>query len=412
MLTNYTYQERCFAFIIFSINIILIAFSPYLSLGLLFLSLMLAEVFFGKKSYTYFLPLLVFLLAYLASSRGIFETPKDDLSDYYKNFIAFNNGNLMAIFEWGQGVEIGLPVVSAVISLIAPDAPPRLFLFCHFVVIFGLFFWFLNKFFIAKSSSPAIYILVVCLFLGFTGIGNLLRQSYSSIFILASFGYAGRKKFFLLVLATLFHFSAPLMYFLIAWLIRPNKKKLIFTLIASIVLYALVWKFIIPILTQYSFLKLTAYVSGNNDGLELSIIIRAYKEIALLGVVGVIYYLLNYWKSLAAVYFSLMFMMVVILLETVMPGISLRFNHAIISFCIGSIVFYILTAEKNISLISVAIFIPCLFVFKTLSFISNPNDMALFNDKILIYSEPFAYIDFLGEDIPNDKRTWKKLKYQ
>ena len=412
MLTNYTYQKKLFALVIFSFNTILIAFSPYLSLALLFLSLTLAQVFFGKKSYIYFLPLLIILLAYLASSRGIFETPKDDLSDYYKNFIAINNGNLMALFEWGQGVEIGLPIVSLIISLILPEAPPRLFLFCHLVIIFGLFFWYLNKFFIAKSTNPAIYIFVICLFLGFTGIGNLLRQSYSSIFILASFGYVGRKKIFLIMLATLFHFSSPIIYLLISWLIRPNKKKLFFTLISSIIFYALVWQILLPTIDQFSFLKLTAYVTRENEGLELSTIIRAYKEVALLGIVGLAYYFLNYWKSLAAVYFSIIFLTITILLELVLPGISLRINHAIISFCIGPIVFYILTAEKSLSLFSVSIFIPCLFLLKTLSFITNPNDMALFNDKILIYSKPFAYIDFLDEDIPNNKRVWKKLKYE
>ncbi|WP_157939960.1 EpsG family protein [Vibrio cyclitrophicus] len=412
MVTSYKYQQNNITLIIFSINIILLAFSPYLSLGLLFVSLILAEGLYGKKSYLYFLPFIVILLAYLASSRGIFETPKDDLSDYYKNFIALNDGNLLAIFEWGQGIEIGLPVVSAVISLVAPDAPPRLFLFCHLVVIFSLFFLFLHKVFLTKSSSPAIYILVVCLFLGFTGIANLLRQSYASIFLLAAFWYVGRKKYCLLIVATLFHFSSPLIYFLLRWLIQANKKKLIITLISSILFYSVIWKLILPILEQYSFLKLTAYLIKDGEDLDVSIIIRAYKEIFLLCIFGVVYNLLGYWKSLSSVYSSILFLMLVFFLELMLPGISLRITHAVISFCIGPIVFYILCSRKEFSMFSVAVLIPLLFVLKIMSFTNNPNDMALFNDQVIAYSEPFGYIEFLYEDINNDKRNWKIMKYQ
>jgi hypothetical protein len=412
MLPNSIYQKRFFSLILFSINIILIAFSPYLSLGAMFVSLIVAEAYFGKKSYRYFLPFVTLLLAYLASSRGIFETPKDDLADYYKNFITLSNGNFMGLFEFGQGLEIGFPTLSAVISLIAPNAPPRLFLFFHLVFIFSLFFFFLDKLFIAKSSSPAIFICIVCLFLGYTGIANLLRQSYASIFILASFGYVGRKKLTLIVLATLFHFSSPFIYFFIKWFIKPSKVRFIYTLLFSIITYALIWKFILPTLEQYSYLKLGAYLSENNDGLDIVTIVRAYKEIVLFGVFGLVFYFLNYWKSLAAVYFSLTFIMLVILFETVLPGITLRLNHAIISYCIGPLIFYMLTVRKSLSFISIVIIVPFLFVFKTVSFITNPNDMALFNDQTLIYDKPFGYIDFVAEDIPNDKRNWKKLNYQ
>ncbi|MEZ9357189.1 EpsG family protein [Vibrio breoganii] len=411
MSINYTYKEKYLAIVCISSTITLAAFSPYLSLALVFISLILFEVAFGRKYYIYFLPLLVLLLAYLASSRGIFETPKDDLSDYYKNFIALGDGNLFAIFEWGQGIEIGLPIVSAIISFIVPEAPPRLFLFLHLIVIFGLFFWFLHKLFLNRISSPAVFICIVCLFLGYTGIGNLLRQSYSSVFLLASLGYVGRKKVFLLIIATLFHFSAVFIYLLLAWLIRPSKKKIFVTLIATIVVYAVLWKLIRPILEEYSYLKLTAYLMGN-DGLELSVLISVYKEFVLIGIMAYIYYLLGFWKSLNVAYSFILLLILVVFIELILPGISLRLNHALISFCIGPLLFYVLSVKKRISMFSVAIIIPLLFVLKAFSFINNPHDMALFDDQQLIYSNPLGYTSFLNDEIPNDKRDWKHMKYQ
>ncbi len=123
----------------------------------------------------------------------------------------------------------------------------------------------------------------------------------------------------------------------------------------------------------------------------------AYKEIILLGIIGLLFDILKFRDTLDLFYFSLIFLLVTLLLELLMPGISLRFSHAIIIFCIGPLLFSVLTARPEISLISISVVIPCLFVLKIVSFIHNPNDMALFMDKTLIYTEPFAYIDFLNK---------------
>lgn len=94
------------------ISFILLMFSPYLALISIFICALFTSKITNKQSYQIYLPFLIFCLAYLASSRGIFETPKDDLADYYKNFQALSNGNVWAVFEWGGGLEVGFPLIS------------------------------------------------------------------------------------------------------------------------------------------------------------------------------------------------------------------------------------------------------------------------------------------------------------
>lgn len=254
--------------------------------------------------------------------------------------------------------------------------------------------------------------MLTCIFLGFTGIGNLLRQSYASIFILSAFFYEGRKKYGLLIIASLFHFSSPLIYLFIKWLSLAKLRQFLLSVFFLLFTYFVAWKYLYPLLEQVHFLKLTAYLSKSNKGLELSTIIGAYKEIALFGIVGFLYYLLGLSKNLAPLYFSALFISVVVFLENLLPGVSLRFNHAVISFCVGPLMYYILTRTKDAKILAVGLIVPILFILKISSFVNNPNDMALFDDNKLYYSQPFEYINFLDEEISNDKRDWKKMKYQ
>ncbi|MBW3119070.1 hypothetical protein, partial [Providencia rettgeri] len=58
------------------------------------------------------------------------------------------------------------------------------------------------------------------------------------------------------------------------------------------------------------------------------------------------------------------------------------------------------------------IIIPLIFILKIYSFVNNKNEMALFSDGNYFYSTPFEYVDFLTQDISNNKRDWKRLNYE
>ncbi|MEI7251148.1 MULTISPECIES: EpsG family protein [Pectobacterium] len=391
--------------------LLILPFSPYVALILCFPLLTIFEASGEKNKFLYFfiLAVIVILLSYLGSTRGIFETMKDDLSDYYKNFIALSNGNVMAIFEFGGGIEFGFSLVSFLISCIFPYCSPRLFLFFHLVFINALYFIFLHHFLMKKTRNKSLFILVSCLFLGFTGESNLLRQSYSSIFILfALFSNEKNKFFFYIALATIFHFSAVIIFFYLKFFMNINFKRFLVFSISAVLIMATFDMLLEPFLEQYRYLKIDAYLNG--DGVEFSTVISAYKEYLLILVMLFVCFLFNKINAnvlLAAVAWLLS----AAVIEVVMSGMSLRINHVVIVFLTGPLLYFTFMRVKTVGWFFAAVLVPLLFVAKVYSFVENKNDMALFSDGKYFYSTPFGYVDFLTRDISNDKREWKLLKY-
>lgn len=98
-------------------------------------------------------------------------------------------------------------------------------------------------------------------------------------------------------------------------------------------------------------------------------------------------------------------------MEVVMSGISLRINHAIITFLTGPLLYFTFSRSGTINWFFVATLIPLIFVAKVYSFTENKNDMALFADGKFVYATPLEYVDFLTRNVANDRREWKSLKY-
>ncbi|QSX28912.1 EpsG family protein [Shewanella cyperi] len=396
---------------LFSITVLLSVYSPYISLLLCFPLLLLLNLGPSQTKLLKFIVLviLVFFLSYLASSRGIFETAKDDLADYYKNFLAFSRGNYYAFFEFGGGIEVGFSFVSFLISLLFPFCSPRLFLFIHLLVINSFYFIFLHQ--LAKRYDikyDSLLVLVACLFLGYTGESNLLRQSYSSVLILLALLNVTRLKYFLIILASLFHLSAIPVYIFFNYFKSINLKKLFLVLFGSFTLLLSFSIFLGPFLEQYRFLKIDAYLNG--EGVDSTIIINAYKEFFIILALSFFFWLTGrcvkeYWLAL------LSWLLVTATFEVVMSGISLRINHMMIIFLVGPLFYFFFAKDKILQSFFALIFVPILLFGKVYSFSTNDKEMALFSDGVIFHSTPFGYLDFVSEDIPNDKREWKRLKY-
>ncbi len=395
----------------FLITILISAYSPYISLLLCFPLLLLLNIGPSQTKLLKFIVLvvLVFFLSYLASSRGIFETGRDDLADYYKNFLAFSRGNYYAFFEFGGGLEVGFSFISFLISLFFPFCSPRLFLFIHLLVINSFYFIFLSQFsrrYDIKYDS--LLILVACVFLGYTGESNLLRQSYSSVLILLAFLNVTRLKYFLIFFASMFHLTSIPVYIFFNYLKNVNVNKFFLVLFCSIVLILSFSIFLEPFLEQYRFLKIDAYLNG--DGVDSSVIINAYKEFSI--ILFLLFFLWltgrcvkEYWLVL------LSWIFVTITFEVIMSGVSLRINHMVIIFLVGPLLYLSFSKDKILHAFFALIIIPALLFGKIYSFSTNDKEMALFSDGVFFYSTPFEYLDFVLDDIPNDKREWKRMKY-
>ncbi|MEY0289601.1 EpsG family protein [Providencia sp. PROV116] len=391
----------------------LLPFSPYLSLILCFPLLTLLEIESVKiKSFSvFFILIFIILISYLGASRGIFETPNDDLADYYKNFIALSKGNLYALFEFGFGVEIGLPFLSFLLSIVAPYAPPRVFLLFHLIIINTLYVLFIYKYSKVVNIKYKSLLLLTCfLFLGYTAEANLLRQSYSSIFLLfALFSKNNKQKVHYIIISMTFHLSSILLYFAFNYIYRINLKKLLILLAASLLTAIFFASFILPILVQYPQIKIDAYING--DGVNIETILSIYKEFIIIFPISLFLFIINK-IDIKYMYMLVAWFVITCILEFLMSGISLRINHMIITFLVGPILYTIFTKLKNTAIVFAFVIIPLIFILKIYSFVNNKNEMALFSDGNYFYSTPFEYVDFLTQDISNNKRDWKRLNYE
>lgn len=400
-----------FAFIFSLLAVfLLIPFSPYAAIIAVFFLLLIFDLSGPGQYYRFCLPILIVLLAYMASTRGIFETPKDDLSDYYKNFIALSRGVDGALFEFGGGLELGFTGVSYLIAKIYPFAPPRIFLFCHLVVIYSIYFVFLDVFILERLRYRVFFILTTCLFLGYTSSSHLLRQTYSSLLMLyALFSVGLNKRLFFVFLAGLFHLSAYPLFVYYVCILKAKKKWLLLLAPFLLVLVFLFTKVIAPILDNYRFLKIDAYLGG--DGVDALTIFSLYKESILCFLfVLVMSFFTNRFDRLKLPFIA--FFLVTLSLEVMLSGISLRVNHMFISFCVGPLIYYLFTSVRLSKVIFVLFIIPLILLIKIQSFTNNKLDMALFSDGQLFYATPFSYVDSLFDSPANDKRNWKRLNYE
>ncbi|MUL05924.1 hypothetical protein GNP64_07835 [Aliivibrio fischeri] len=393
-----------FKIILISLIIVLLPFSPLLSLLLSILYILSIDR--SRVSYSDIIPIIVFLvlLSFLAASRGIFETAKDDFSDYYKNYQAFSHGNIKALFEWGMGFEVGLPLINNIFSIISVEIKPRLLLFLHLLCINTLLFYFVLK--LAKAINVkklGIFLCYFFLFLGVTGISNLLRQSYASVFLCLAFI---ERRNLNIIIGSIFHLSTLFLYWLYDLIFTERKERTLLVIAISIFL-VINGHFIKLVLTYIASFKFEAYLIGPKDGYSYFSVLSAYKEFILLCVMSGLNFKRGYNKYIF--YSTLNLILIIFSLETFIPGLSLRLFHGSLVLLIGPALFLVLFSYNKY--LPYILLLPLMFL-KGLSFYNNKHDMALFNDKRIYYSTPFEYISFLDQNISNDKRDWKKLKYE
>lgn len=407
-----TEQPFKFSFLVFLLLSLFLAlmFSPYIAILILFTLMFLFNVWLDERFVVYCLPILVVLLAYLACSRGIFLTEKDDLSDYYENFLVISRGNYFGLFEFGNGIEIGFPLISLVLSLIHPFAPPREFLFFHLLVIFSLYFLFIYKSVLryVTVDKYAVFFIFISLFIGYTAVSNLLRQSYASVFLFSLFFERKEYKKYLII-AILFHYSSLILYFLFKFIINQNYKRFFVFTIGCGLFYFLYSISLVTIFSEYQYLKLDAYLNG--DGVDFMQVMYAYKEFLIVFIMLVFYRLNNKNTNMNYIFSILSFFVITVVLELMLSGISLRINHFVISFLVGPILYIVFSRNKYLSVAFCFLIVPIVLAFKVYSFASNKDDMSLFSDGHYWYESPMSYIDFVLEDIPNNKRLWKNLNY-
>lgn len=203
-------------------------FSPIIALFVGAFPLIILTEYINKIQRLFLSAIVVFALALIASASGSSEIWLGDFANsYYPNFLSIlNKGE--GFFEYGAGVEIGLPSVHYLISLFG-NVRPHVILFVYAASMLILLVAWLEKYgmsYIKKEDRSLI--VVACLLLVSIGFTTLLaRQMYSSILLLYAISISSNKRYFFLVLAGLFHVTAIPIYFLVRFVINSPFKGVI-----------------------------------------------------------------------------------------------------------------------------------------------------------------------------------------
>lgn len=174
------------------------------------------------------------ILALYEGSVQKFIIREDDFTTYYNNYLNLVDGNYNVIFEFGGGVEIGLPMINLLFSFLI-DSPKPYILQTFYIGLYFILLLYLisiDDFFSSKRKNDFMLLLWALLFLKLTAMLTIERQSIASFFVL----YAvmdRRRKFFWIILGCCFHLSTPIVYLTVKYILntRTYKKTLITSLL-------------------------------------------------------------------------------------------------------------------------------------------------------------------------------------
>lgn len=209
------------------------AFSPFLLFPISLVSfLYIAFVDSGVQKGTFFVISLYFAFLGLIIdnvSLPLFEDMSIDFISYYNNYLLFSHGLYSAGFN-EFNFELGLPVINMVISFIGLGEHPFLIKLFHLCLQCFLCFLLLLK--IKKENKLTFNEFVtltffILLFFKLSTSFQLLRQGYASFFVLFSlFEKNTKRKFLLLIIASLFHLSSIAVYFVVKFILFDDYSRL------------------------------------------------------------------------------------------------------------------------------------------------------------------------------------------
>lgn len=200
-----------------------------------------------KKEETLFFSILAMLsVVFIISSRGISPVSSgvhDDINVYYSVYQYILSNKFEALFTFGGGVEVGLPLYFYFLSCIFGDITQnQLVLLVNLLIGFLFINWtYKNYQNICQVKYLAFLISGTVLFYSFGYSSLLLRQYISCVFLLYALTEKRRSiAFILMLLAVSFHTSAFL-FFVIAKVCLNQKTPLVKMFILSLVVFLAIY---------------------------------------------------------------------------------------------------------------------------------------------------------------------------
>ncbi|MEZ8544023.1 EpsG family protein [Vibrio splendidus] len=228
--------------------IVFAIFSPLLLMLLSIISLVLVGFsdFKGKRAQTIFYLsgiMGIFAISLSAASQPVFLFTEQDFTTYYNNYLDFYNyGFSTDFFMFGAGYEIGVPLLNNILALVINGPYPNFYKFFQAFIQCSLVFYLVTQ--VKKTNNlsyreACLLLGLIFLFFKYPSTLNHLRQGYSSIFILiAVFSTSRFKIVFFVFLASIFHSSALVLYFLVRFLLTCRDTVKIRSVCVFLILFS------------------------------------------------------------------------------------------------------------------------------------------------------------------------------
>lgn len=384
---NYRFTFFCIAFFL------ILAFTPFLLLPITIIGLIFIGLAKYQKEYNKYIILFSFFasLGMLINVMSIpnFLNQSDDFVTYYNNYLSLYSGDFKAIFQFGGGIEIGLPLINLLLSKIINADYPYVVKFFHCVILLIIYLFvitlIIKKFRLDWKNTSLLIGLLFCFFKLSLAV-YFLRQGYSSLFILMGlFVVTPWLRRLCYLIAVLFHSSAivviPMIYFL---LMVKNKKKHLLFRVCCIIVSIFLW-FSISTLSSISFdnvflqkLNFFFFYLSNEEYVFNSIKSSMVSMLYLIPLLLLMLFSKGNYKSTNNL--SIVSIFIFTFSFSFLPSITTRVLMPILTFFIGYLYFLSFNSLRNVNVKML------LMLFSVFSL----NINWIFNDALYYYKYPMV----------------------
>lgn len=331
------------------------------------------------------------------TSVELFLYEESDFTGYYNNYLKFLfNGFNLENFEYGAGIEVILPFINYLLSLVLKTNNPYLVLYMHsfflMLLIYYLIYLISKHHKLELKETILLFTFTIVLFKYGTAL-NHLRQTYASIFILIAI-FSKNNKYIFILLSIFTHLSSIIIYPLVKFLLmeRSAKRIKMFTLICILMsgtIYILFFNFYSLIMhTDFILLeKIKFALIYLKKDLDITKYLMTSSVASFyLIILALLFFLLKNNKVYSQ--WNLYAMIVFLISFSFLPGISFRLLDPILTISIGYLFFKYLRIElklKQAYLVGILIII--FFQFKWMIF-----NIGYYQKYPWISYKPFYYI--------------------
>ncbi|OBU11952.1 hypothetical protein AYY19_08565 [Photobacterium aquimaris] len=307
-----------------------------------------------KKQSVFFLTLFFLIITIIVNEVSVqrFLNFDDDFTTYYNNYLSLLNGNIKDLFYFGGGFEVGLPIINLFLTKII-DGPYPYVIQLFFVFLFVVFTSILvKKNTIFKSDNKFLLLIWALLFFKITLMLTIERQAISSFFVLlAVFSLTNTKKVLFLIIGSLFHLSAVVVYFLVNMVLKVRSFKIVFKIYLACLICLPFSSFLLQAIYDFFPNDKIGYVIYhiNNKELIINEFVKSIKQVIYVS--PLIFLAMafkikgNDWKLFP----SLLLFVLLMLVFSMLPGVPTRIFMPIVFFLYGFYYydFFCSFTEKN-----------------------------------------------------------------